>query len=89
MKVNLTEIEIRPTLKGSPVKVDLTDVVAEEVYQHARTLAAHKLALKIDAGKGKVDLNKEETRIILASIVDLKYYAQEAIKMILNDEKEL
>jgi len=45
--------------------------------------------LKIDEGKGKVDLDEAEIRIVLASIVDLKYYAQMAIKKVLNDEKEL
>lgn len=89
MQVDFTQIEIRPTLKSAPVKVDLTDVIAEEVYQHARTLAAHKLALKIDAGKGKVDLSNDECRIINASVVDLKYYAQMAIKAALDYEKEL
>lgn len=89
IQVDFTGLEIQPTLKGAPVKVDLTDVIAEEVYQHARTLAAHKLALKIDEGKGKVDLDEAEIRIVLASIVDLKYYAQMAIKKVLNDEKEL
>lgn len=89
MKVDFTKIEIRPTLKSAPVKVDLTDVIAEEVYQHARTLAAHKLALKIDAGKGKMDLDGQEVKIILGSIGDLKYYAQMGIKKLLNDEKEL
>ena len=83
MQADFTQIEIRKTLKGVPVKVDLTDVIAEEVYQHAQTLAAHKLALKIDEKKGKVDLDETEIGIILASIVDLKYYAQMAIKEVL------
>jgi len=89
MKVDFSDIELRPTLKGEPIHVDLTEVIAEQVYQHARTLAAHKLALKIDAGKGKVDLDANETKIVLGSILDLKYYAQIAIKHILGYEEEL
>ena len=89
MQIDFTSIELRPTLKSEPVKVNLTDVIAEEVYQHARTLAAHKLALKIDAGRGKVDIDKNEARIIRGSIIDMKYYAQMAIKQVLGDEKEL
>ena len=89
MKVDFTNIELQTTLKGKPIRDNLTGVIAEQVYQHACTLAAHKLALKIDACKGIVDLDDNEIKIILRSIQDLKYYAQIAIKNALGDEKEL
>ena len=89
MRVDFTNIELKPTLKGNPVRDNLTEVIAEQVYQHACTLAAHKLALKIDACKGVMDLDDNEIKIILGSIRSLKYYAQIAIKHALGDEKEL
>ena len=72
---------------GPEVTQDLHKDVAEAVYQNATTCAAHALALRIfEHGSDDVEVSDEEKEIIRKSIVQWRYFAQEAIFKILDNE---
>lgn len=79
MKVNFTKMKIKPTLHGPEETIDLKGAVAEAVYQFAPDLATHKLAHRIDAAEGEMEISDKEMVAIKAAIAGWRYFAQLAV----------
>lgn len=86
MKLNLTKLKIKPTLKGEAVEQDLTAVVAEAIYSNCASLAEMKFAIRLSDTKGDIDITKEEVAFIRKALPAFRYWVQMPILEQLNDE---
>lgn len=86
MKINLTEIEIRPSLSAKPEKVNMKDIVAEAVYQSATDYQTHVLAHRIGESDGEMDISPVEAAAIKRAVAGFKFYAQMPILKALGEK---
>ena len=88
MKASFGKLSVRATLNGAEEKVDLTDAVAEAVYQNACTFEQHKLAHRIAESKDGIDLNEKEVATIKLAIAGFKFFVQKPILEALGEKFE-
>ena len=88
MKVSFKALPVRDTLKGQAKLSDLTQVVAEAVYQNAANFNEHKLAHRIAESDGELELNDIEVDAVRRSLVYHKFYIQKPILEALGDKFE-
>lgn len=79
MKVSFKNILIQPTLKGEAQKVDLTDTVAEAVYENAVSFNEHKLAHRISESGDEMDLTEEEVGVVKRAISRWRFFLQKPL----------
>jgi len=79
MKINLTQVTLKPTIAGPEVTKNLTREVAEAIYQDAKTLAATSFALRLFNAEGEIEISEEEKGFIETAIRMFKYWVQAPI----------
>ncbi len=88
MKVCFKKLLVRASLSDKETEVDLTQPIAEAVYQSATTFGQHKLAHRIAEGGGGIDLTDEEVAFIKTAISGFHFYAQKPILEALGETFE-
>lgn len=89
MTVSLKSVYVQPTLGGAAEPVDLTQVVAEAVYQNASNFEQHKLAHRIaETPDGDIELSNAEVEVIKAAICRFKFFVQKPILEALGEKFE-
>lgn len=83
--INLTAVSFQPTLAGAEVTENLQKVVAEAIYQNAKTLAEDEFARKLYKADGEVEASDEEIGYVKAVIGGFKYFVQAAILKALGE----
>lgn len=77
------------SLKGAPEDVDLTEQVAEAVYQNASDFATHKLAHRIaEAPEDGIEITDAEAGRIKHAVANFHFYAQKPILEALGEKFE-
>jgi hypothetical protein len=79
MKVSFKNIMIQPTLKGEAQAQDLTDIIAEAVYQNAVNFNEHKLAHRISEGGDEIELTPEEAGVVKRAVSQWRFFVQKPI----------
>ena len=91
MKTSFRKLTIRPTLSGEPEVNDLTDLVADIVYQTAMNFAQHTLAHRIaESGEDGIDLTEEDTKTIKAALdqTNLRFFVKKPILEAIGEKFE-
>lgn len=86
MKASFKSIPVQPTLSGAVETIDLSQVIAEAVYQNAANFEQHKLAHRIADAEGELVLTDAEAEAIKASIRGLRFFVQKPILEMLGEE---
>ena len=89
MTVSFKSVYVQPTLGGAAEPVDLTQIVAEAVYQNASNFEQHKLAHRIaETADGDIELSNAEVEVIKAAISRFKFFVQKPILEALGEKFE-
>ena len=88
MKVSFKSVPVQPTLGGAAEPVDLTQIVAEAVYQNAANFDQHKLAHRICDSDGEVELSDTDVKAIKDAIAGYKFFVQKPILEALGEKFE-
>lgn len=80
MKINLTNIEIKPTLSGAAVKHNFSKEVAEVIYQQAKTLKEADFAQRLYHSEGDFEIDAQEKEILLTAVSNFLWWAQEPLR---------
>ncbi len=89
MKVSFKSIPVQPTLSGAVETIDLSQVIAEAVYQNAANFEQHKLAHRIaETPDGDIELSNAEVEVIKAAISRFKFFVQKPILEALGEKFE-
>lgn len=86
MKVSFRNLSIQPSLKGEPVVKDLTEDVANAVYQEANTFEQHKLAHRIAESGDEIELTAEEAEWVKRAVGGFRFFAQKPILEALGEK---
>ena len=74
MKASFKSIPVRLTLAGEPEAIDLTNHVAEAVYQAAANFAQHTLAHRIaESAEDGIELTDDEVEVVKFAIENSNY----------------
>lgn len=88
MKVSFKDLEVKSTLNGASERIDLTNIVAEAVYQNAANFDQHKLAHRICDSDGEVELSDTDVKAIKDAIAGYKFFVQKPILEALGEKFE-
>lgn len=89
MKVSFKSVYVQTTLGGAAEPVDLTQIVAEAVYQNASNFEQHKLAHRIaETADGDIELSNAEVEVIKAAIRGFRFFIQKPILEALGEKFE-
>ena len=89
MKASFKSIPVQPTLSGAVETIDLTQIVAEAVYQNAVNFEQHKLAHYIaEAVDGELELSDAEVAVIKKAVSGLRFFVQKPILEALGEKFE-
>lgn len=86
MKVSFKALPVKVTLNGQETIKDLSQLVAEAVYQNAANFEQHKLAHRIAETDGEVDLNAVEVETVKRAVSDYKFFIQKPILEALGEK---
>ena len=87
MKVSFKSLPVQPTLNGEVEKVDLSQAVAEAVYQNAVNFEQHKLAHRIaEAEDGDIELSDSDVATVKAAVRGFKFFVQKPILEALGEK---
>lgn len=88
MKANFKSVQVQPTLSGAVEAIDLSQVIAEAVYQNASTFEQHKLAHRIAETDGEVELSDADAATIKAAISHFKFFVQKPVLEMFGEKFE-
>lgn len=86
MKVSFKALPVKATLNGQETIEDLSQIVAEAVYQNAANFEQHKLAHRIAETDGEVDLNAVEAEAVKMAVSNYKFFVQKPILEALGEK---
>ena len=90
MKASFKNLPVRASLKGAETTEDLTQIVAEAVYQAATNFEDHKLAHRISETDGEIELTDKEVGVVKRAMTmsNYKFFVQKPILEALGDKFE-
>ena len=86
MKINLTQLKVRPSLLEEEKVLDVQKIVADLIWRECGKddIAKASFALKLFNTPGEVEITDAEKQYIEAILVNAKYWMVEAIEKELN-----
>ena len=86
MKINLTQIKVKPSLLEEEKVLDVQKVIADLIWRECGKddIAKADFALKLFNAPGEIEITDSEKQYIEASLVNSKYWLAEAIEKELN-----
>ena len=86
MKINLTQLKVRPSLLEEEKVLDVQKIIADLIWRECGKddIAKASFALKLFNTPGEVEITDEEKQYIEAVLVNAKYWMVEAIEKELN-----
>lgn len=86
MKINLTQLKVRPSLLEEEKVLDVQKIVADLIWRECGKddIAKASFALKLFNTPGEVEITDAEKQYIEAVLVNAKYWMVEAIEKELN-----
>ena len=86
MKINLTQLKVRPSLLEEEKVLDVLKIVADLIWRECGKddIAKASFALKLFNTPGEVEITDAEKQYIEAVLVNAKYWMVEAIEKELN-----
>ncbi len=91
MKTSFRKLTVRPTLCGETQTVeDLTEVIAESVYQNTTTFAGHQLAHRLIESGEDIELTDQDVRLIKEAVQNshLRFFVKRPILEVLGEKFE-
>ena len=86
MKINLTQIKVKPSLLEEEKVLDVQKTIADLIWKECGKddIAKASFALKLFNTPGEVEITDAEKQYIEAVLVNAKYWMVEAIEKELN-----
>ena len=86
MKINLTQLKVRPSLLEEEKVLDVQKIVADLIWRECGKddIAKASFALRLFNTPGEVEITDAEKQYIEAVLVNAKYWIVEAIEKELN-----
>ena len=86
MKINLTQLKVRPSLLEEEKVLDVQKIIADLIWRECGKddRAKASFALKLFNTPGEVEITDAEKQYIEAVLVNAKYWMVEAIEKELN-----
>ena len=86
MKINLTQLKVRPSLLEEEKVLDVQKIIADLIWRECGKddIAKASFALKLFNTQGEVEITDAEKQYIEAVLVNAKYWMVEAIEKELN-----
>ena len=86
MKINLTQLKVRPSLLEEEKILDVQKIVADLIWRECGKddIAKASFALRLFNTPGEVEITDAEKQYIEAVLVNAKYWMVEAIEKELN-----
>lgn len=86
MKINLTQLKVRPSLLEEEKVLDVQKIVADLIWRECGKddIAKASFALRLFNTPGEVEITDAEKQYIEAVLVNAKYWMVEAIEKELN-----
>lgn len=86
MKINLTQLKVRPSLLEEEKVLDVQKIVADLIWRECGKddIAKASFALRLFNTSGEVEITDAEKQYIEAVLVNAKYWMVEAIEKELN-----
>ncbi len=86
MKINLTQLKVRPSLLEEEKVLDVQKIIADLIWRECGKddIAKASFALKLFNTPGEVEITDAEKQYIEAVLVNAKYWMVEAIEKELN-----
>ena len=86
MKINLTQLKVRPSLLEEEKVLDVQKIVADLIWRECGKddIAKASFALRLFNTPGEVQITDAEKQYIEAVLVNAKYWMVEAIEKELN-----
>ena len=87
MKINLTQLKVRPSLLEEEKVLDVQKIIADLIWRECGKddIAKASFALKLFNTPGEVEITDAEKQYIEAVLVNAKYWMVEAIEKELNN----
>lgn len=89
MKIDLTKVQVQPSLLNEPKEVDVHKIVADLIWKDCARVDISKanFALKLFNTEGEIEITDEEKQYILDIGNQLKFWLAQGIENVLNCEK--
>lgn len=86
MKINLTQLKVRPSLLEEEKVLDVQKIIADLIWRECGKddIAKASFALKLFNTPGELEITDAEKQYIEAVLVNAKYWMVEAIEKELN-----
>ena len=86
MKINLTQIKVRPSLLEEEKVLDVQKTIADLIWRECgkEDIAKANFALKLFNAPGEIEITDVEKQYIEAVLVNAKYWLADAIEKELN-----
>ena len=86
MKINLTQIKVRPSLLEEEKVVDVQKTIADLIWRECgkEDIAKANFALKLFNTPGEIEITDTEKQYIEAVLINAKYWLADAIEKELN-----
>ena len=86
MKINLTQIKVRPSLLEEEKVLDVQKTIADLIWRECgkEDIAKANFALKLFNAPGEIEITDTEKQYIEAVLINAKYWLAEAIEKELN-----
>ena len=86
MKINLTQIKVRPSLLEEEKVLDVQKTIADLIWRECgkEDIAKANFALKLFNAPGEIEITDIEKQYIEAVLVNAKYWLADAIEKELN-----
>ena len=86
MKINLTQIKVRPSLLEEEKVLDVQKTIADLIWRECgkEDIAKANFALKLFNTPGEIEITDTEKQYIEAVLVNAKYWLADAIEKELN-----
>lgn len=86
MKINLTQLRVRPSLLEEEKVLDVQKIIADLIWRECGKddIAKASFALKLFNTPGEIEITDAEKQYIEAVLVNAKYWMVEAIEKELN-----
>ena len=86
MKINLTQIKVRPSLLEEEKVLDVQKTIADLIWRECgkEDIAKANFALKLFNAPGEIEITDAEKQYIEAVLINAKYWLADAIEKELN-----
>ena len=86
MKINLTQIKVKPSLLEEEKVLDVQKTIADLIWRECgkEDIAKANFALKLFNAPGEIEITDTEKQYIEAVLINAKYWLADAIEKELN-----